>query len=62
MTPIDALNVAKVNFICSADVGPNKRYLKGEGVFEFARLVSRLMEMQSADYLSLPHKKLELSI
>ena len=62
VTLIDALYEAKVNLICSADVVPNKLYLKGEGVFEFERLVSRLMEMQSADYLALLHKKVEPSI
>ena len=34
---------------------PQELYTLGEGVFEFERLVSRLMEMQSEKYLSLPH-------
>jgi len=55
VTLIDALYEAKVNLICSADAPPNELYVEGEGAFEFERLVSRLMEMQSTDYLSLPH-------
>ena len=62
VTLIDALYEAKVNLICSADVVPSKLYLTGEGVFEFERLVSRLIEMQSADYLALPHEQVEPSI
>ena len=57
VTFIAALYEAKVNLICSAEVSPQELYIKGEGVFEFERLVSRLMEMQSVDYLGLPHGK-----
>ena len=52
---IDALYEAKVKLICSADSEPEGLYLRGQGIFEFDRLVSRLMEMQSTEYLSLPH-------
>jgi len=52
---IDTLYENKVNLICSADAPPQELYVLGEGVFEFDRLVSRLMEMQSEEYLSLPH-------
>jgi len=55
ITLIDALYENKVNFICSADAPPNELYILGEGAFEFERLVSRLMEMQSEEYLALPH-------
>jgi len=55
ITLIDALYESKVNLICSAAAPPNELYTLGEGVFEFERLVSRLMEMQSEAYLSLPH-------
>jgi cell division protein ZapE len=55
ITLIDALYENKVNLICSADAPPKELYSLGEGVFEFERLVSRLMEMQSEKYLSLPH-------
>ena len=55
VTLIDALYEARVNLICSADAPPQELYVEGEGVFEFERLVSRLMEMQSKDYISLAH-------
>ena len=44
-----------MKLICSADAPPQGLYLDGEGAFEFERLVSRLMEMQSVEYLKLPH-------
>ena len=55
VTLVDALYEARVNLICSADASPQELYVEGEGAFEFERLVSRLMEMQSKDYLSLAH-------
>lgn len=55
VTLIDALYEAKVNFVCSAAVPPTELYTEGDGAFEFERTVSRLMEMQSADYMALPH-------
>lgn len=55
VTLIDALYEKKINLLCSADAPPHELYVRGEGAFEFERLVSRLMEMQSAEYLALPH-------
>ena len=54
-TLIDALYEHKVNLICSADALPNDLYTDGHGSFEFARTVSRLIEMQSPDYMALGH-------
>lgn len=54
-TLIDALYEHKVNLICSAESGPNDLYPDGHGAFEFSRTVSRLMEMQSPDYMALGH-------
>ncbi len=51
VTLIDALYEAKRRFICSAEAPPEKLYQTGDGSFEFERTVSRLMEMQSADWL-----------
>ena len=34
---------------------PDKLYVEGDGAFEFQRTVSRLMEMQSPEYLALEH-------
>tara|TARA_A100001391_G_scaffold195850_1_gene173638 strand:+ start:12 stop:1139 length:1128 start_codon:yes stop_codon:yes gene_type:complete len=57
VTLIDALYEAKVNLICTAAVPPIELYTEGDGAFEFERTVSRLMEMQSADYIAQPHRK-----
>ena len=55
VTLIDALYEHKVKLIASADAEPGDLYAKGDGRFEFDRTISRLMEMQSADYLALGH-------
>ena len=52
---IDALYEHKVNLICSADTSPENLYTEGEGAFEFQRTASRLIEMQSRDYMAAPH-------
>ena len=57
VTLIDALYEAKVNLICTAAVPPIELYTEGDGAFEFERTVSRLMEMQSADYIAQAHRK-----
>ncbi len=55
VTLIDALYEAKVNLICSAASPPETLYTEGDGAFEFERTVSRLMEMQSPDYIAMEH-------
>jgi len=60
MTLIDALYEHRVSAIISAADRPERLYPEGEGApgfdrREFERTVSRLHEMQSADYLSRPH-------
>ncbi len=52
---IDTLYEAHGNLIASAAVPPEEIYQAGEGAFEFERTVSRLMEMQSADYILAGH-------
>lgn len=52
---IDALYEHSVKFLCSAAVPPQALYETGESSFEFERTVSRLMEMQSEDYLLRGH-------
>jgi cell division protein ZapE len=55
VTMIDTFYEKKVKFICSAAASPDKLYVQGDGAFEFQRTVSRLMEMQSPEYLALDH-------
>ncbi len=52
---IDALYEHKVKLVCSAAALPENLYPEGDGAFEFQRTVSRLMEMQSEEYLSAEH-------
>jgi cell division protein ZapE len=52
---VDALYEHHVKLLCSADALPADLYPFGDGVFEFERTVSRLMEMQSATYLAKGH-------
>ena len=54
MTLVDALYECKVNLILSADAEPHDLYQAGKGAFEFERTASRLMEMQSRDYIETP--------
>jgi cell division protein ZapE len=60
VTLIDALYEHKVKLIASAEAEPARLYDTGAGGneggrFEFDRTVSRLIEMQSAEYLALGH-------
>jgi cell division protein ZapE len=55
VTMIDTFYEKKVKFICSAAAPPDKLYVEGDGAFEFQRTVSRLMEMQSPEYLALDY-------
>jgi cell division protein ZapE len=55
VTMIDEFYEKKVKFICSAAALPVGLYIAGDGAFEFQRTVSRLMEMQSPEYLALEH-------
>ena len=57
ITFIDALYEHNVKFLCSAAVPPQSLYAGGGISFEFERTISRLMEMQSEDYLTRGHGK-----
>ena len=56
VTLIDVLYEHRVNFICSAAAEPDALYTEGAGAFEFARTVSRLIEMQGPDYIAEAHR------
>lgn len=51
VTLIDAIYETRTKLVMSAEVEPSELYLKGDGVFEFERTASRLIEMRSAEYL-----------
>ena len=51
MILIDALYEAGTRLVVSADAPPEKLYTGHDHAFEFDRTISRLNEMQSADYL-----------
>jgi cell division protein ZapE len=55
VTLIDALYEHKVKLLASADAAPASLYTQGTGAFEFERTASRLVEMQSRDYLAAGH-------
>jgi cell division protein ZapE len=55
VTLIDALYEYGVKLLASADAPPTDLYPAGDGRFEFDRTVSRLMEMQSEEYLAGGH-------
>lgn len=55
VTLIDALYENHVKLICSGAVEPQHLYPSGDGAFEFQRTVSRLIEMQSEEYLAAGH-------
>jgi cell division protein ZapE len=55
VTLIDALYEHKVKLLATADAEPEDLYQAGDGRFEFERTISRLNEMQSAEYLALGH-------
>jgi cell division protein ZapE len=56
VTLIDVLYEHRVNFICSAAAEPSALYDHGDGAFEFTRTTSRLLEMQSPEYIAQAHR------
>lgn len=59
---VDVLYDRHVKLIISAAVPPHELYLEGPLVHEFSRTVSRLTEMQSADFLALARREVDTSL
>ncbi len=52
---IDTLYDEKVKLVCSAETDPDHLHLSGDSADAFRRTASRLLEMQSIDYLKVGH-------
>lgn len=59
---IDVLYDRKVKLVISAAVRPDQLYTEGPMSHEFPRTVSRLVEMQSTEFLAEPHRLVDTRI
>ena len=51
---VDIFYDAKIKLVISAEAAPHLLYTEGKLIFDFQRIASRLMEMQSAEYFETP--------
>jgi cell division protein ZapE len=59
---IDVFYDHKIKLIMSAQVAPQDLYVEGQMANEFHRTVSRIIEMQSKEYLSAPRRIVDTSL
>lgn len=59
---VDVLYDRKVKLVMSAAVPPEELYTEGPMSHEFPRTVSRLVEMQSSEFLAEPHRLVDTRI
>jgi len=57
---VDVFYDQGIQLILSAEVGPEKLYEQGDKDFEFQRALSRLIEMQSVDYIEKATRNLQM--
>ncbi len=55
-TLVESLYEQRAKLVCAAAVAPERLYPEGDGSDLFDRVVSRLREMQSGEYLAAPHR------
>jgi cell division protein ZapE len=59
---VDVLYDRRVNLVISAAVPPEQLYTEGPMSHEFPRTVSRLVEMQSAEFLALERRTVDTGL